>query len=323
MVDTHYDLLSIAYTAYLKNDYSYLEKISHYFNENNVVGVIANLYFMSKEEMRAELHPKYYQEDVSVLEMFKSAKKVLDTYLPDVDILYSVEGPDFIKDENELEELYYAGLNSLIIAWNTESKYASGNRSDKGVTDAGRKLFKKAMELHMGIDLSHANKKSFYDTVDLIREEQAKGVDVCCYASHSNSRSLCDRDRNLDDNQLKAIASISGLVGVFSNSHFVVSDYTLPQEKLESSYLEHIKHVASIVGLDNVMVATDDMDFCKDADPEYGEVQIYDYSSVGPSIYRTLSKGYDDDTIRKIMHDNVKEKVFSRIRNYNKGKGAK
>jgi hypothetical protein len=27
MIDTHYDLLSIAYDAYLKNDYSYLEEL--------------------------------------------------------------------------------------------------------------------------------------------------------------------------------------------------------------------------------------------------------------------------------------------------------
>ena len=48
MFDTHYDLLTIAYVAYLKDDYSYLKEIANYFNENNVKGVIANLYIMSR-----------------------------------------------------------------------------------------------------------------------------------------------------------------------------------------------------------------------------------------------------------------------------------
>ena len=70
MFDTHYDLLTIAYNSYIKNDYSYLKKISNYFRDNNVKGVIANLYFMSREEMIEELSPNYYQDSVSVYDMF-------------------------------------------------------------------------------------------------------------------------------------------------------------------------------------------------------------------------------------------------------------
>ena len=46
MFDTHFDLLTIAYRSYLTGDYSYIEKISKYFNDNNVRGVFANLYFI-------------------------------------------------------------------------------------------------------------------------------------------------------------------------------------------------------------------------------------------------------------------------------------
>ena len=73
MFDTHYDLLTIAYNSYIKNDYSYLEKVSKFFRDNNVRGVIANLYFMSKEEMNEELGPNYYQDSISVYDMFVKA----------------------------------------------------------------------------------------------------------------------------------------------------------------------------------------------------------------------------------------------------------
>ena len=316
MIDTHYDLLSIAYVAYLKNDYSYLEKISKYFNSKNVTGVIANLYFMSDEEMKEELHPDYYRENVSVLEMFKKAKEVLDSFLPDTDILYSIEGADYIEGPKELEELYEAGLDSLIMCWNTKNKYASGNRSDEGLTNEGRELLHKAIELGLGIDLSHANKNSFYDMVDFIKEEKSKGYDICVYASHSNSRSLCDRDRNLDDDQLKAIKSVNGLVGVFSNRNFIVSNKdTATKEEKESKYIEHIDYIASIVGVDNVMTATDDMDFCREADHEYGETSIYDYSSISDTLTRQLNRKYGYEVAYNIIYNNAYDKVFNKIRN--------
>ena len=71
MFDMHYDLLSVAYVCYLKNDYSYLEQWCKFYNDDNVKGVIANLYFMSKDEMKEELHPDYYRDDVPVVSMFQ------------------------------------------------------------------------------------------------------------------------------------------------------------------------------------------------------------------------------------------------------------
>lgn len=325
MIDTHYDLLSIAYVAYLKNDYSYLEYISKYFHSNNVCGVIANLYFMSKEEMAKELHSSYYQEDVSVLDMFVKAKEVLDTYLPDIDILYSIEGADFIKDCRELERLSEAGLDCLLIAWNTKSKYASGNRSDQGLTVDGKALLRKAIDLGIGIDLSHANETSFNDIIDIIKQEKKLGKDIVVYASHSNSRSLCPVRRNLMDYQLEKIKEVNGQVGLLANRNFVVfgpEKELVSQKQKEDRFLEHVKHVASIVGKDNVMIATDDMNFCSDADSEYGEVAIFDYDKVASCVALTLSKEYDYSDISMIMYNTASNKIFNKIRN-NKRRGVK
>ncbi|MBQ8131905.1 MAG: membrane dipeptidase, partial [Bacilli bacterium] len=293
MFDTHYDLLTIAYKAYLTNDYSYLEKISHYFHENNVKGVFANLYFMSKEEMEKEVCPGYYKDDVSVLEMFQKSKEVLDAYLPDTEIIYSIEGADYIQDTDELEALREAGLDAVILCWNTENKYGSGNRSEKGLTNAGYGFVSKMIELGMGIDLSHANEKTFYDLCNLIEEKQLQGYDVCCYASHSNVRSLCDRNRNLSDEQLERIHEINGLVGVFAHRNFIV-DKSLGYENTNSRemYLEHINYVKDIVGFSNVMTSTDDMDFCGWYDSEYYETSIYPYRTIGSELFSDLKKSF-------------------------------
>lgn len=317
MIDTHYDLLSIAYVAYLKNDYSYLEKISKYFNQENVKGVIANLYFMSRDEMKNELHPMYFRDDVSVLDMFRISKSILDIYLPDTDILYSIEGADFISGSEELKALYSSGLDSLVIAWNTRSKYASGSRSNQGLTVQGIELLEEAIDLGMGIDLSHANSETFNAIINLVRFEQSKKKDICVYASHSNSRVLCDRTRNLSDEDLEKIKSVNGLVGVFSNRNFIVDDKIKDiatfKEKSDM-YIEHINHISSIVGFDNVMIATDDMDFCKDADPEYGKTSIYDYSTIATTLSYQLSLRYNSDIVDKIMYNNAKEKIINKIK---------
>ncbi len=319
MFDTHYDLLTIAYMAYTTGNYSYLEQISKYFHDNNVTGVIANLYFMSLEEMKEELGEKYYQEDVSVLEMFKIAKKILDTYLGDIDIVYSIEGFDFVKDCDELEKLYNEGLDSFILCWNTENKYGSGNRSNKGLTDEGRKIINKAIDLGMGIDLSHANKETFYDLVNLIKERQAEGTEVCCYASHSNSIELCDRDRNLDDDQLRHLKEIGALVGVFSNKNFIVKpDVIKSDTDFRKEYMRHIDHIMSIVGPSNVTVATDDMDFLVENCPDYSDLSIYEYASVGKTLLKDLTEKYDENVSIGLLYDNAKNRIYDRLKNNRK-----
>lgn len=324
MFDTHYDLLTIAYNSYIKNDYSYLEKISKYFRDNNVKGVIANLYFMSREEMIDELSPKYFQDSISVYDMFIKAKEILDTFLPDTEILYSIEGADYITGVEELEKLYDAGLDSLILCWNTESKYGSGNRSNKGLTASGRELVEKAIELGIGIDLSHANINTFNDLVDLIKEKQDEGYDVVSYASHSNVRSLCDRERNLNDDQLERLNEINGLIGIFSNKGFVV-DPSIEEDSIDNRdmYINHIDYVSRIVGFDRIVVATDDMEFCVDANPIYGTRKIYDYDSISRDLGHDLIKRFGFNNAEKIIYSNSKEKIFNKLRETREKKRGK
>ena len=52
LIDLHHDLLSIMYYSYLRNDYLFLENWLTNFREDNVSGLLANLYFMNIEEMK-------------------------------------------------------------------------------------------------------------------------------------------------------------------------------------------------------------------------------------------------------------------------------
>ena len=310
MFDAHYDLLSIAYVCYLKNDYSYLEERIKSYRNDNVQGVIANLYFMSEEEMKEELHPKYYQKEVSVVEMFRISTEIIKSYLPNTDLIFSIEGCDFLET-SDLDELYSLGLRNILPVWNNKNKYASGNRSNQGLTEEGKCLLEKAIELGISIDLSHANKKSFDDITSYLIEKKAAGEDFFVMASHSNARSKCTRERNLEDDQLLAIKELNGLVGVFSNRNFIVPESLkekVNQQEKEQYYLEHINHIVDLIGIDHVVLATDDMDFCKEADAEYGEVQIYSYDNIAKNVQSTLEQRYSIEDTYQIMYGNMKQR---------------
>lgn len=310
MFDAHYDLLSIAYVCYLKNDYSYLEERIKSYRNDNVQGVIANLYFMSEEEMKEELHPKYYQKEVSVVEMFRISTEIIKSYLPNTDLIFSIEGCDFLET-SDLDELYSLGLRNILPVWNNKNKYASGNRSNQGLTEEGKCLLEKAIELGISIDLSHANKKSFDDITSYLMEKKAAGEDFFVMASHSNARSICTRERNLEDDQLLAIKELNGLVGVFSNRNFIVPESLkekVNQQEKEQYYLEHINHIVDLIGIDHVVLATDDMDFCKEADAEYGEVQIYSYDNIAKNVQSTLEQRYSIEDTYQVMYGNMKQR---------------
>ena len=139
MIDMHYDLLSVIYQSYLRMDYKYLEEFLSNYNSDNVSGVIANMYFMNREEMREELGEI---DEINVYEMFKRAISIYNKYDLGINTIFSIEGCDYIKGPEELEDLYNIGLRNILLVWNNPNKYGSGVRGDYGLTDEGRELIK-------------------------------------------------------------------------------------------------------------------------------------------------------------------------------------
>ena len=299
MIDLHHDLLSIMYYSYIRDDYSYLEEWIKNFREDNVSGLLANLYFMNPEEMKNEIGDR----EINVVEMFKISTELFKKYLPNEDVVFSIEGCDYIKDTNELEELYNLGLRNILLVWNNPNKYGSGNRGDYGLTELGKEFIEKAIDLGISIDLSHMNKNTFYDTIELIKEKINSGKEVKVIASHSNCFSICDHPRNLDDDQIKALGSVGGLLGLVSYSEFV------GEGNLKEKYLEHISKAVSILGIDRVCVSSDDMNFSKVLFNE-DFLMTFDYSSINKDLRELLSTKFSLEDIDKIMYKNIYNKLF-------------
>ena len=307
MIDMHYDLLSILYQCYLRMDFSYINKIMSVFRNDNVSGLLANLYFMNEEEMKEELGDNY--GEIDVVDMFRVSTKLFKEYFPDLNVIYSIEGCDYIKDLDELEELYNLGLRNILLVWNNPNKYGSGNKGDYGLTDEGREFIKKAIDLGISIDFSHMNKNTFNDTYELIKEEIKNGKSVKVIASHSNSYSVCPHIRNLTDEQLKCLKELDAIVGVVSYSGFVLSTSS-STEDLKSKYLEHINHVVSIMGKYNVGISTDDMDFSIDLFNDDCGPNTFNYNTVKKELTELLRDTYLENEIENILHNNIYNKLF-------------
>lgn len=297
MIDTHYDLLTILYCCYMKKDFTYINKIRKDFE--NIDGLIANLYFMSKDEMKDELDI----EDIDVYQMFKISTNLFKEYFPDKKVIYSIEGCDYIKDLEELENLYKLGLRNILLVWNNENKYGSGNKSDKGLTELGKEFIKKAVSLGISIDLSHMNKNTFWETISLLEELKSNGEKVKVIASHSNCYSLCKNKRNLDDEQILAIKKLDGIIGLVSYGPFI----NKKEKDLEENFLKHIRYVEDLIGIDNIAIATDNMDFVKELFNIDEDISLYNHKNIKSKLTKLLSSYYNEDEINKILFKNIEQ----------------
>lgn len=301
MIDMHYDMLSVIYQCYIREDYSYIEEWIKHYNSDNVSGLIANLYFMNEDEMRNEIGDR----EINVLEMFRVTTEIFKKYLPDTKVIFSIEGCDYIKDTLELEELYKLGLRNILLVWNNPNKYGSGNRSNYGLTDLGKEFLIKAIDLGICVDLSHMNRKTFSDTVELLRKQKELGKDVKVIVSHSNCYDLYNHERNLTDEQILSIKEFNPVIGLIAYTGFVGDkcDY-------KKMYLEHIKRCSSLVGVSCIGIATDDMTFDLELFNQDPGDMVFDYSNVKEEVYTLLKKDFNEEEIKDIMYRNIERKIF-------------
>lgn len=304
----------------MNKDLSEIIKFCHQnYNSDNVTGVVANLCFMSDKEMIQEYHPDYYR-DGSLIRMFEITTSIAREIIPNnISLIFSIEGCDKLYSLDDLEKLYELGLRAIAPVWNEANQYGSGIRTNKHLTQLGRKLIKKALNMGIAIDLSHANYETFNDIIDLIEIEKSNGLDTLVYASHSNCYSLCNRIRNLTDQQIKRLRDIGGFIGIFSNSNFVsLNNSNMTNNKLQEEYLNHIRHVEQIYGgINHIVLSTDDMKWCSNADSAYGMSQIFPYKNLQKELKILLSNYYSKSDVDKLMHI-TGEKIYQKINNRNK-----
>jgi membrane dipeptidase len=199
------------------------------------------------------------------------------------------------------------GVLSVGPVWNIRNQVADGieQRANSGLTNFGTMLVSELDRSRVAIDVSHLSEKGFWDVMALSRRP--------VIASHSNARALCDNPRNLKDDQIRAIAENSGVIGACFYSPFI--DAKKPSL---NRLLDHIDYIADLVGVNHIGLGADFTDYLAEETaktPSPSPMTSKAASNRHPrgienaskmlNVTRGLvSRGYSDQEIFKILGEN-------------------
>src|SRR5581483_1415416 len=168
-------------------------------------------------------------------------------------IFAAVEGGHAIENSLEkLTELHRRGARYLTLTWINGNDWAGSSRGVNdtrtgGLTPFGREGVKTMNRLGMLVDVSHASPETVADALAV--------SDSPVIASHSSARVFNDHDRNLTDDQLRAIAASGGVINVNFYPKFLDPNFPAPTPL--SKVIDHIEHIARVAGIDHVGLGSD------------------------------------------------------------------
>ena len=167
-------------------------------------------------------------------------------------VIPSLEGASPVQGSlDKIEEFHARGVRVLGLCWNEPNELAIGTDAggdDGGLTDIGAEAVSLMNDLGIVIDLAHASKRTFMDVAGISRAP--------LFVSHSNAKGVYDHVRNLDDEQLDAVAKSGGVVGLNYYAPFVgTGNATLAQ------LVDHVEYLVKAMGPDAVVLGPDFIDY--------------------------------------------------------------
>ncbi|MBK8216224.1 MAG: dipeptidase [Myxococcales bacterium] len=120
--------------------------------------------------------------------------------------------------------------------------YGRGRRDGEGLTPFGVRVVEACEENGVIVDLSHINKRGFLEACRIARKPPI--------VSHTGVLGAHEHWRNIDDEQLRAVADRGGCVGVIFCPEFLGGDGIAP-------VVRHMKHILDVVGEEGVALGSD------------------------------------------------------------------
>jgi membrane dipeptidase len=211
-----------------------------------------------------------------------------------VALFLGVEGSYAVDGEGELEpgveRLAAAGVRFLGPLWERDSRAGTScrtaARADRGLSDSGRQLVRACNARGILLDVSHASKKTFWDMLESSR--------CPVFSSHSGAAGVHAHPRNLDDDQIRALARAGGVVGVIFVSSYLGGMFCTVER-----IADHIEHVAKVGGEDCVALGSDFDGFMV---LPRGLRDAADLPRLTEILWR---RGWREAALRKLLGENV------------------
>ncbi len=202
--------------------------------------------------------------------------------------LLAVEGGEAIEGSLEKLTLFYRkGVRLMSLTWNHANEICDGIGEARGggLTDFGKSVVSEMNRLGMLIDVSHISVKGFWDVIETSTQP--------IVATHSNAKRLCGHPRNLDEEQIAAIFSNGGCIGINFYPLFVLGEQCSVDD-----VVNHIEYFLDRGGENHIGLGSD-FDGIATVPNEINGVQ-----DMGKIVDCMMKRGFKDKTIHKITHKN-------------------
>jgi membrane dipeptidase len=226
-------------------------------------------------------------------------------------LLITMEGVEPLGTElDQLRVFYELGVRSIGLtharsnAAGHGGAFAASGSSPEGLTSFGRDVVRECERLGVIVDLAHINPAGFDEILSLTNKPLV--------VSHTNVRHYYDIERNISDAQIKMIGERRGVIGVNS---VLVSPRE--EESTLDRYIDHIEHVANLIGIDGVGIGFDFFEFIYRQWPESRQRELAakfttphfipdlrNHSQARNLTRRLIERGFNDEQIKKILRGN-------------------
>lgn len=209
---------------------------------------------------------------------------------------FALEGGEPLESLEVLEVFYSLGLRVLTLTWSLRNSIGDGvfERTNGGLTNFGVEVVGKAEELGIIVDLSHINEAGFWDALEV--------TSFPVMASHSNARGLCDNPRNLTDEQIKAIAERSGVIGAVAIPSFVKKENPALED-----YVRHIEYMVEVAGSRAVGLGFDFVYYLGGGNG--GGIKGFENEGSIPALLEVLRERFSNRDVERITFGNF-ERLF-------------
>ena len=173
--------------------------------------------------------------------------------------LLTIENGTPLTSLEMIDEIADDGVRLVTLTWNAANPIASGSQAQGGLTRYGREVLERLEERHIVADVSHLNDESFWDVARTARRPFV--------ASHSNARAVCSHERNLTDDQFRAIRDGGGLVGINYYRGFISNRAVTPKAPADGEVTfdelaDHVEHFLDLDG-ERTLALGSDFDGCE------------------------------------------------------------
>lgn len=220
-----------------------------------------------------------------------------DDNLSKASFILAVEDARILNgDINRLYSLALDGVKVLTLNWQNTSVIGGAWNTNIGLTDFGKLVVEKCLDLGIVPDISHSSIKSSEEIIEICLKNNTVPI-----ASHSNSYSICPHNRNLSDELFKNIVKMNGLVGIsMASEHLSCDNATI------NDVLKHIYHYLTLGGENTVCLGCD-FDGVQKLPEEISSISDLN------NLYYQVEKNCGEKIAKKIFFSNAFSFFFRQI----------